>query len=178
MATELPRLEIVKPITYVPADSALEEAGARMGIALPPSYVAFSKRYGFGLTCGLFIIYVPVPKPPPYGDLVAYSADLRRELEDSMAAGRMRYEPDGSEDLIRRAVPFGGSENGNILFWDSQEKLAGDEYPIYVVGARKSGVMRAAHDLGEFLTKALQPNLGGVLGRATFTLDPTFEPLD
>lgn len=34
------------------------------GKKFPPSYVSFVRQYGYGLSCGLFIIYIPMGDYP------------------------------------------------------------------------------------------------------------------
>ena len=174
---ELPEIEVSGHLTTVPTDAELDEASKKLGIELPPSYRAFAKKYGFGLTYGLFYIYVPVNNSEAGGHLVDRSEELKEEINESIEGGYMRFTPGGSKEIAERAVPFGYSDNGHILFWDPNAKNSRGEYPIYVVWNRKSGVFLAADDFYEFLQKASEPGVGGILGRATFQLRQTFEPL-
>jgi hypothetical protein len=79
--------------------------------------------------------------------------------------------------LVLRLVPFGKSENGNILAWDPQDEPEAEEYRIYVVGTRFSGIRRAAGSLYEFIARALMPNLDGMVGRIDVQLPATFVPV-
>lgn len=170
----LPELQQVASSTLIPTNEQLDAAAAALGIQLPASYREFAKRYGYGLTAGLFIIYVPI-EAPRCDSLVDRSRELAEELADSVRDNCIDYKPDGSPEIIRRLIPFGYSESAHILAWDPQLPQ-NDEYEIYVIGARKFGVRRTASDLREFLLKAVLPGVGGMIGRATFQLDPKFEP--
>lgn len=179
MATNLPRLELSGPAQTIPSDELLDAAERSLGIRLPPSYRVFSKRYGYGLTGGLFMIYVPMDRTGTSwsSPLPEMSAGLKRELQEAVDGKFFNFAPDGSADLVARLVPFAGSENGHILGWDPGSPSSDDgELWIYVVGARKDYVHKAAPDLADFLERGLQENTGGVLPRASFSLDPTFEP--
>jgi len=162
----------------LPTDEALDAAGAALGTALPPSYRAFVKRYGFGLSAGLFMIYVPAP--PGYTgrsqNLVDTSRVLSRELREALAHGWIRFEPDGSEEIVRRLIPFAYSENGDRLAWDPADPTGEGEFAIYAIGEGYDPITRAAPHLVGFFEKALAPGMGGILGRANFTLEPTFKP--
>ncbi|WP_426730111.1 SMI1/KNR4 family protein [Myxococcus faecalis] len=178
MPTELPILNPTGPLMAQPTDALLDEASRRLQLELPPSYREFARRYGYGLTAGLFMIAVPVDTAGAEWseDLVERSAELAQELAASVDGKYISYKPDGTEERVRRLVPFGASENGDILAWDPRERAPDGEYAVYVIGARKYGVSRVAEGFAEFLNKVLEPNTGGVLARATFTLEATFEP--
>lgn len=144
---------------------------------LPRSYRSFVQRYGYGLTAGLFIIYVPTTATG-CDSLVGRSAELREELEVSVRGNWVQFAPDGSRELVLRLMPFGYSENANILAWDPTSPSEPEEFWIYVVGSRKSGIRKAAPNLSEFVRRILEPGVGGILGRADFQLEATFDPWD
>jgi hypothetical protein len=177
--TPIPELTMAGESTYRPHAEAFTSAERELGISLPESYRAFTSKYGFGLTAGLFMIYVPVPASETRRseNLVSSARTLARENREAIAQRFFRnYAPDGSEEIARRLVPFGYSENGDRILWDPAEKNEEGELAVYVIGSGFSPVRRAGRDLGEFLSRALQPGVGGLLGNATFTLQPTFEP--
>lgn len=173
--SSLPDLQVIGAHESTVDDHALRAAAADLGLALPPSYREFAQRYGYGLTCGLFIVYLPLAAPE-CDTLVERSRELSEEIRTAVDGGWMRYEPDGGREVALRLVPFGYSENANILAWDPADETGDGEYQIYVIGSRKSGMRRAAPDIGTFLRRAAEPNVGGMLGRAEFTLSATFEP--
>lgn len=173
----LPELRVLGAVRVRPADSDLARAEAALGFRLPPSYRAFVQRYGYGLTAGLFIIYVPVDAPE-CDNLIDRAAELRDQISESVEHGSMDFRPDGSRELVLRAVPFGYSENGDILAWDPSQTLGDGEFWIYSIASRNAGIRKVAPDLGGFLRKALEPGVGGILGRASFQLEPVFEPWD
>jgi hypothetical protein len=179
MATELPELQVTGPLRDVPSDAQLDAAAERLGLPLPPSYRAFARRYGNGLTGNLFMIYVPMDKQgfDWSTDLVDRSLDMKDEVAESIAAKIINYRPSGSPELAARLVPFGSSENGDILAWDPAQASSNDgELWIHVIGARMGSVWRSAPDLADFLVRMSEPNTGQVLQRATFECPPTFEP--
>jgi hypothetical protein len=181
MADNIPELEMVGggPLQGIPTDEMLDAAETALGFKLPPSYRAFAKKYGNGLTEGLFMIYVPVDTTGAswHNDLAAYSSDFVREIRESVEGGYMNFDPDGSRELALRLIPFAGSENGNILAWDPKAPSddAG-EFWIYVIGSRKSYMIKSATSLVDLLERAIQPNTGGILRNAQFSLEPSFEP--
>lgn len=179
LMTPIPKLTTTGDPTYRPTAEAFSSTEEALGIALPPSYRAFTTEYGFGLTLGLFIIYAPVAasETRKSENVVSSARTLARENREAIAHRFLRnYAPDGYEEIVRRLVPFGYSENGDRILWDPADKNEEGALAVYVIGSGYSPVRRAGQDLGEFLTRALQPGIGGLLGNATFTLRPTFEP--
>jgi hypothetical protein len=179
MATNLPELTVAGALREVPTDAQLDAAAREMGLPLPPSYRAFARRYGNGLTGGLFIVFVPIDRTgfDWSDDLAVRSQELKEELAESLAARTIRYQPHGSPEILARLVPFGASENGDILAWDPGEPSSDDgELWIYVIGPRKGYVSRSASDLADFLTRMSQPGTGQILPRAEFACPATFEP--
>ena len=87
------------------------------GKKFPPSYVSFVRQYGYGLSCGLFIIYIPMGDYPDsffvrsreiistYQDVL----DNKEELWFDVA-------PDLEYSKLKDLIPFGVSENGDYLF--------------------------------------------------------------
>jgi SMI1/KNR4 family protein SUKH-1 len=179
MATNLPELTVTGELREVPTDAELDDAAAQLGLTLPPSYRTFARRYGHGLTGELFIIFVPMDKTgfDWSSGLVDRSSELKEELAESLAAKTVRFQPSGSPEIVGRLVPFGASENGDILAWDPGEPSSEDgELWIYVIGSRKGSVWRSAPDLADFLTRMSQPQTGKVLPRANFDCPRVFQP--
>ncbi len=162
----------------LPTDEALGAAGAALGLALPPSYRAFVKRYGCGLSAEMFIIYVPaLPGDARRSvNLVNQSRVLARELREALTFGWVRFEPHGSEEIVRRLVPFAYSENGHRLAWDPGDPTGDGEFAIYAIDVGYARTTCAAPHLLGFFEKALTPGMSGMFGQANYTLEPTFKP--
>ena len=162
----------------LPADDTLDAAGTALGLALPPSYRAFVKRYGFGLSAGMFIVYVPAP-PGHVGrsqNLVDMSRVLAREVREALANKWVRFQPGVTEEIVRRLVPFAYSENAHRLAWDPGERTGDGELTIYAIGRGYNPIHRAGPHLLAFFERALEPGVGGLFGRSNNDLEPTFDP--
>lgn len=134
-----------------PLATAPQPGGEPEGLAeLPPSYVRFVSRFGYGRVAWLFLIFPPVRAGAD--SLRVRSAELHAMLLESQSLELMEYEPDGSPELIARCVPFGIGENGETLVWDPQDRDDRGELPIYVVGSKALRVTKAGRTLEEFLT--------------------------
>lgn len=148
------------------------------GKPFPRSYQDFVTAYGYGLSLGLFLIYIPLND---YGDSWnvrseeiqgTYIDDLEEEEEPWFD-----LEPDGSIELMKRVVPFAASENGHYLFWDIENGKDG-EFDIYITDFRGMGIIKAAGDLNEFIEKATDAGrFKEVLPFAEKPLQRTFKPL-
>ena len=167
------KLTLKSPISHTSTDTDLFASSQKLDIQLPKAYQDFVKEYGYGLTCGLFIIYSPLGK---HDGLFSRSNTLKQELIDSVQSGFIYYQPDGSPELVQRLAPFGYSENADILAWDPKSPSEPGEYWIYLIGSRKFEVRKVVANLTEFLEKAIKPGISGMLGQADFQLEPTFEP--
>jgi hypothetical protein len=163
----------------VPGAADMDAAAQALGIALPPSYATFARKYGNGLTCNLFMIYVPMSKAGYSwsSGLPERSADLRDDIARALGRGRLQLQPGQTVALVERLVPFADSENGDdILAWDPEDRAGDDgELAIYAVDDTSS-LRKVAPDLGDLLRRVARPSTGGVLAGATFTLPLTFEP--
>ncbi len=174
-ADSFPSLEILGPIGVTATESALAEVRlqAPQGFQLPRSYQRFATAYGYGLLCGLFIVYIPMETPD---SLLERNRVLTSVLEDGISSGLFEYEPDGSPDLARRLVPFAISENGHILAWDPEERTGSHEYAIYAIGSKLLAIRRAARTLYDFTEKCLNDSVRSMLGSGYKPLAPTFRP--
>ncbi len=145
------------------------------GRKLPPSYRDYAENLGYGLTCGLFLIYIPM------GDhcdcVTARSEVLARVNQESVAhAGTKDFEPDGNAELVLRLFPFAASENGDVLGWDLEDERDG-EYTIYRIGPRAYGMRKAGRSLHEFIECCLDARIKQVMGPGYEPLEATFKPL-
>jgi hypothetical protein len=169
------RLQVAGPTTATADRAALDATHLRDGFTLPPSYREFAERFGYGLLCNLFIVYIPMGK---HGDsLPVREKELTAMLRESMEEELFEYEPDGSPELVERLIPFGISENGHTLTWDAASRTPDGEYPIYVIGAKTLDVRRAAPDLSTFVEQCLDARVKSMIGPGYEPLPPTFKPL-
>ncbi|MCK7557965.1 SMI1/KNR4 family protein [Chitinophaga sedimenti] len=121
---------------------------------LPPSYQQFAPELGYGLLCGLFIIYIPFDAPhEKHPDSLDIAAERMQEyLSRYLDAELSILEEEKEQALIKRAVPFGISENGHFLFWDRQNALPNGEWPIYMADFPVS-ITHVADSLHELIAK-------------------------
>ncbi len=163
----------VEPKTVATAEDldAFELTGGR---ALPPSLRNYAEHLGYGLTCGLFLIYIPM------GDhcdsLSVRSRVLARVNREAIEGEYMDFEPDGSPELVLRLFPFAISENGDVLGWDLEDEEDG-ELTIYRIGPRAYGVKKVARSLFELIEKCLDERVAEVMGRGYEPLAKTFKAL-
>ena len=140
---------------------------------LPPSYRDYAQHLGYGLLCGLFLVYIPMGT---HCDSVTVRSEVLAAVNrEAVEEDFMEYEPDGSPALVLRLFPFAVSENGDVLAWDLEDDENG-EYTIYRIGPRAGGVNRAGRSLFEVLESLLDDRVKTVLGPGYEPLQPTFEP--
>lgn len=117
----------------------------------PQSYVAFVRRFGYGLTCGLFRIHVPLGDFPD--SFYMLSPGIIRALEAVLRPSDPQYDflyqPDGSRELIPHLVGFATGENGESLFWDTRSP---GEYPIYLTSSG-TGIRYGGSSIDDFITR-------------------------
>jgi hypothetical protein len=155
-------------LAYTFADSA----------GFPPSYLDFATELGWGRLCGLFLVYVPLGQQPD--SWLVQSPRIRQfmnefyeEIDDAFL-----MEPDGYLGIQQALLPFGMSENGQYLAWDTNHRGANGEMPIYVLAARFGGIRYGATDLYQFIEKCTDNTaVKTVLGPGYNALPCTFEPL-
>lgn len=148
------------------------------GRRFPASYRRFAKKYGYGLLCDLFLIYVPLGD---YCDSwLNQTSDLKEIFNDFILNNwYLTLEPDGNESLILNAVPFGKSENGDFLFWDIFSEPQKDEFDIYITDFAGIGVIKIAESMDEFVDKITNPNLDSrILEFVNHSLPPVFSPIN
>ncbi|MDR0817277.1 MAG: SMI1/KNR4 family protein, partial [Clostridiales Family XIII bacterium] len=118
----------------------------------PSSYKDFSQVYGYGISCGEFIIYVPMGH---YCDSFIFQSEVIKNTYADLLYKRadvwFPLGPDVNFEILRCLVPFSKSENGNYLFWDIDSGY--DEMDIYITDFRGLGFIKAARDLYEFFDK-------------------------
>jgi hypothetical protein len=147
------------------------------GRKFPKSYREFAKKYGYGLLCDLFIIYVPLGD---YCDSwINQTSVLKETFHDFISNDwYLTLEPDGDESLILDAVPFGKSENGEFLFWNISSEPQKDEFDIYITDFGGIGVIKIAESMSEFINKITNLNLDSRINEfVNHSLPQTFLPL-
>lgn len=127
------------------------------GRKFPPSYVSFVRQYGYGLSCGLFIIYIPMGDYPDSffirsKEIISTYQDVLNNKEELW----FDVAPDLEYSKLKDLIPFGVSENGDYLFWDIMSKES--EMDIYITDFRATGFLRVARDLYDFFYKVTSPD--------------------
>lgn len=156
----------------------LENFQFQNGRRFPASYRKFAKKYGYGLLCDLFLIYVPLGD---YCDSwINQTSELKETFNEFISnEWYLTLEPDGNESLILNAVPFGKSENGEFLFWDISSEPQKDEFNIYITDFGGIGVIKIAESLDEFIDKITNSNLDAKTSEfINQSLSPIFSPLE
>lgn len=124
------------------------------GVGFPKSYQDFAIKYGYGLSCRNFIIYLPL-KEDNCDSFTTRTLELKQIFDETIKNNwYLTLEPSGDINLFRSCVPFGISENGYFLFWDIQEQ---EEFDIYMTDFRGYGVRKVGNTLNEFLEVITSP---------------------
>jgi hypothetical protein len=127
------------------------------GTSFPTSYIEFARQYGFGLTCGEFLIYIPMGG---YCDsFFSQSCAIKGTYSDVLGNPNdvwFDIEPDVDFERLKRLIPFASSDNGNYLFWDSARTVP-NEMDIYITDFRGLGFVKAASSLYELIEKMTDP---------------------
>ena len=132
---------------------ALETYVFKNGKGFPASYKEFVKKYGYGVTCNLFIIYIPMNV---YGDsffvrskeVIATYQDVLDDEEELW----FDFGPNVAYSKLKDLVPFSVSENGDYLFWDIST-YNNNEYDIYMTNFRGLPFTKVASSLNELFDK-------------------------
>lgn len=137
------------------------------GKPFPKSYIDFAKQYGYGLTAGLYLIYIPMDN---YCDSWQQQSSVMRSVFDKTIKEEIYidFEPDGNLDLMKKAVPFGRSENGDFLFWDIYSNSEVNEFDIYITDFKGIGAIKIASNLYDFVYKMTHINEFPLLKSALF----------
>jgi len=140
-------------ITKTPNDDDLQLVEQKLQFLLPPSYKNFVKQYGEGLLCGLFLIYVPNSEDENI-DLFkkyAFEKNIIKEHIESGYWNNFIESQELSKQWFLSLEPFGSSENGDILCWDTAKRDQSGEYPIYLLDNEQSTAPLVAHSMDEFV---------------------------
>jgi len=137
----------------------LKEHKLYNNLGFPPSYIDFVIKFGWGRLCGLFLVYVPLLDSQypdswevQYKKVKGWMDDFYGDKDESYD---FLFEPDGTADLVKNAVPFAMSENGDYLIWDVENPDERGEYPIYLIAPRFSGIIYYGKDLAEFVNHVI-----------------------
>lgn len=133
----------------------------------PKSYIDFVKQYGYGLTIGLYLIYIPMDD---YCDSWQYQSNNMRLIFDRTIKEEvyLDFDPDGNLELMKTAIPFGRGENGDFLFWDIYSNSVSNEFDIYITDFKGIGAKIIAHNMYEFIYKMTHIDLFPSLQSALF----------
>lgn len=147
------------------------------GNAFPGSYIDFVEQYGYGLSLGLFIIYIPMGS---YGDsFMVRSAEIIGTYQNVLADKNELWfdlEPDATYEMLESLIPFAMSENGHYLFWDTA-KNNGNEFSIYITDFRGLGFTKIADNLYEFFD-VMTDKMKGREKIIDLVLPATFKPFE
>ncbi len=149
------------------------------GSSFPTSYIDFAKQYGFGRTCGEFLIYVPMGD---YCDsFFNQTLAIKRTYSDVLRSPNdvwFPLKPDVDFEKLKRLIPFARSENGNYLFWDSERSIP-DEMDIYITDFGGLGFIKTASSLYELIEKMTDSNQFKKVFPLFYkdALPATFEPI-
>ena len=172
----LDRFELTGPVGRVSTDAELEAADQTIAMTVPDSYRELATTLGWGRCfpgVGL-LLYVPFADVPDA--LGVWAPEQAEFFVECLDAGLWELEPDGDEDLVRRLVPFGISENGHAFAWDPTDPSGPGECWIYSIGSKMLSVTKAAPDLFTFLDACTDDRVRRVLGPGYEPLVPVFEP--
>ena len=126
------------------------------GRKFPSSYISFVEKYGYGLSCELFIIYIPMGDYPD--SIFIRSKEIISTYQDVLDVEEELWfdlGPDLKYKDLQNLFPFGMSENGHYLFWDITSKGKEDEMSIYITDFRGIGFLKVADDLYDFFEKVV-----------------------
>lgn len=122
-------------------DGPWEPIEAEFGVSLPPDYKDFVRLYGSGYFMQFLGVAVPV-SANTYVRLAWGAATIRSMLEDVVNPQLLWPSRGGM-------LPFGGTDNGDTLFWLTRGATA--EWPVVVLGRGVTEFETFECDLTDFL---------------------------
>ena len=148
------------------------------GRSFPSSYTHFVSDYGYGLSMGLFLIYIPIESHPDSffirskAIMSTYQNVLDNEDELWFDLGN-----DLQYSNLKHLIPFASSENGHYLFWDISSHPKENEFDIYITDFRALPFTCIGHDLYQFFDKVTSSDTyKQVLPFSQKPLPKTFDP--
>ena len=139
--------ELPKTVGDLQALTSFQFAG---GYHFPKSYQAFVKEFGYGLTLGQFLIYVPMGD---YCDSIFVQVSVAQSYMPDPNDEYFSPEdlaPDATLEIIKNLYLFARSENGYYLFWDTGQQQ-GQEFDIFMTDFRGFGFRKIAKNLYQCL---------------------------
>jgi hypothetical protein len=144
-------LKIKGTIMNIPTDQDIITAEKELGLSLPKSYIDFVQTYGTGQLCELFNIFVPEVDNENINLAIASKA-TREFIHESTDMGLWgESKPKVDTKWIDSLIPFGNSDNGDILCWDTEKKDDDGEYPIVFLENEQAFAFVAANSMEEFV---------------------------
>ncbi len=147
------------------------------GRRFPNSYIRFVQEYGYGLSLGLFLIYIPMGD---YGDsLFVRSQEIKSTYQDALDdEDQLWFELGLSVPYakLKNMFPFAVSENGHYLFWDL-DSGSESEFDIYLTDFRGIAFTKIANNLLELFSKVTSDNFKEILPYSSAPLERVFKPL-
>jgi hypothetical protein len=131
----------------VPFLEDIRTSEEKLNFKLPPSYLNFIKKFGWGVLCNLFLISIPSPNTA--ADLIGRSIDGKKIISDCFEMGfwdLSKLSKEKGENLF----VFGASENGDLLCWDLENGNEDGEFPIWFLGDENEVVGKIADNLYDF----------------------------
>jgi hypothetical protein len=144
-------IRVIGSVKDIPSEAQIKIVESTLDLRLPTSYRNFVTKFGSGLLCDLFSIYIPGAKID-HMDLMAESKLKKVTIMNALKSGFIESEKLGlnNVDVVKSFVPFGNSSNGDILCWDTLHENEG-EYPIYFIDNEYTTIFIAAQSLNEFV---------------------------
>jgi len=149
------------------------------GRKFPKSYIDFVEKYGYGLSCDLFLIYIPMDEYPD--SFFLRSEEIISTYQDVLDDEDELWfdlEPDITYIQLKDLIPFAMSENGHYLFWDINSNNNQNELDIYITDFRGIGFTKVANNLYDFFENITSENtFKNILPSSEKSLLKTFKPL-
>lgn len=173
-------LKVTNNVTGTPSEKDLTSAEHKLGIKLPDSYKKYVCKYGVGLLCDLFMIYVPNAVNTNI-ELIQMSLQDKSIIKDNIEGNLWKYaEPAVDTGWLQTVTPFGTSINGDTVCWDTTRKLENGEYPIVILSSEQEYVVEVATSMSEFIDLCLNGKIDELLpiGQGKkWNLPATFVPI-
>lgn len=172
-------LKIQGTITTTPNDEDIRKAEEELGLTFPPSYKNFVKRFGNGVLCSMFLIYVPNSMNENLDLVKKYT--FEKDIIQQNVEGGLWDDAAVDKNWLLSLTPFGSSQNGDILCWDTNQKSESGEYNIYLLDNEQNGTPLVARSMNEFVEEfCINQKIDEIypVGQGEkWNLPNTFEPL-
>lgn len=156
-------IQVTQNVTGIPSQADLTFAEDKLGIKLPDSYKEYVLKYGVGILCDLFTIYVP-NSANPHLELVQMSQQDKSIIKENIEGNLWEYaEPAVDTEWLQTLTPFGSSINGDTVCWDTNRKLENGEYPIVILSSEQEYAVEVATSMSEFIDFCLNGKIDELL---------------